>query len=299
MEEQGEQREIWTSAPQGDKDAHWRRPVIATSVSALVAAVVCGGGLALANRGDDSGPTAAAAAVSPLPIPMIMSVDDLEGVDPQDLPGSLKRATARLAEAVRAGEDVYAAARPTASSGALEQLRAALDEASEALDDPLDRDATEKQQTRRLATLDGLRTKILDAAARITAVRTVPGSELPPGTTTAAVAPDDTVGPADDDTTGPAGESPGGDTVADGPDSPDPGGSGSGGSGGSGSGGSGGSGGTGDGGTGGGDPDDGDGDGSDGDDDPGTTPAPTPSPAPEPSPEPSSPTPSPTPTATA
>ncbi|WP_123814753.1 hypothetical protein [Myceligenerans xiligouense] len=293
MEEQGEHREIRTSAPEGEKKARRRRPVIATGVSALVTALVCGGGLALAGRGGDPAP-AAGAAVSPLPIPMIMSVDDLEGVDPQDLPGGLERSTARLAEAVRAGEQVYEAARPTAAPRALERLRAALDEATAALEEEPARDATAKQQTKRLRTLDGLRTKILDAAARITAVRTVPGSELPPGTTTAVVAPDDAVVPAEDGAVGPAGEASGGDTVSadgsDGSDGSDAGGStGSGDSGGSNSGGSGGSGGAGDGG----DP------GDDGDDDPVIPPPPTRSPAPAPSPPPSSPAPSPSPSGSA
>ncbi|MBO0608346.1 hypothetical protein [Myceligenerans salitolerans] len=275
--------------------------MIATSVSALVAALVCGGGLALAHRGDASGPTGAAGTASPLPIPMIMSVEDLEGVDPHDLPGSLERATVRLAEAVRAGEGVYVAARPTAPPRALERLRTALDEASAALEEKPGRDATAKQLTSRVEALDGLRAKILDAAARITAVRTVPSSELPPGTTTLVAPDDDGLVLADDGTAEPTGGTSGGDTVrADGSEGSGSNGSGSGsgtgsgsggsgsGSGGSGSGDSGGSGGSGSGGNG----------GNGADDDPAATPTPTPTPTPAPSPAPSSPSPTPAPSPT-
>ncbi|WP_201851242.1 hypothetical protein [Myceligenerans indicum] len=268
-------------AAQGEKPTHRRRPVVVSGVSALVAVVVCGGGLALAVRAGDGDPAVAAATASPLPIPMIMSAEDLDGAGAQDLPGGLAKATARLAEAVRAGEQVYAAARGTAPSHVLETLREALDEASVALDGELDRDATENQRAQRAAELNGLRTQILDAAARITAVRTVPGSELPPGTTTAAVVPDDVTAVGGTGRGEPSAGTAGEDTVrADGAGGSATDGSGPGGGDTS----SGGSGGTG-------------GDG--GDSGPAPTPAPTPTPAtsptPAPSPAPSSPSPAPSP----
>ncbi|WP_460752314.1 hypothetical protein [Myceligenerans cantabricum] len=176
---------------------------IAIVASVVLGVVVCSVGLVLANRGEDPERTPSLAVVSPLPIPMIVSSDDLD-VAGADLPARVAKAAERLAETVEAGEKVYEAARPTAPRPALRRLRTALDEATDALG----HEGVGDTPTKRLKALKTLRTNILDAASEITDVRDVPGSELPEGKTTATVTPGGTgATPSPDDTSDSTGPS--------------------------------------------------------------------------------------------
>ncbi|GAA1868804.1 hypothetical protein [Myceligenerans crystallogenes] len=126
-------------------------------------------------------------------VPAIMTEDTSAAHHPA--PGSVDRlldeSRSRSAQAVAAGETVYAAARRSASSGALEGLRGALDETTAVLATELPGDASDAARTEHLETLEARRAALLDAASLITQVRRVPAEELPEGATTVAVAPQD------------------------------------------------------------------------------------------------------------
>ncbi|GAA1868824.1 hypothetical protein [Myceligenerans crystallogenes] len=171
------------AAPSPAVERRGRRQAIITAACVVAAAVVCGGGVALLDFGDDGRDLPGGSVVTALPFPPIVTADDVAATS-RRLADRLAVAADRLSETVVAGEKVHAAARGAAPRADLERLRAALDTASAVLANELHDDATKRERTDRLKTLDELRTRILDAADAITDVRLVPAAELPEGTTT-------------------------------------------------------------------------------------------------------------------
>lgn len=270
-----------------------RRPVLVTGMSVFVGAVVCAGGLALMTAQEEPDRKRSESVVTPMPIPMLVSADDVRVSEKdQNLDDRMKKAAKRLSDAIGAGEQVYEAARASSSPApALARLRAALDQATVVLDRELGSDATSAERRARVAALDEQRGRILDASARLTEVRSVPADELPEGTSTVVAEPPGSSPvqpPQEPGTGGTTPGDPGGD-IAPGTGSTDPGGTDPGDGGGSSGGGS--TGGGGSGGSGG------------GTGEPTRTPTPTPEPDPTPTrpdpepttpPAPGSPTPTPT-----
>lgn len=165
-----------------------RSLVLAISVCVLVAVVFCAGGIALVTMNDTPERVPSSSSLTLPPLPWIV-VGDGQAVENSDLEVRLREETERLAETIEAGEKVYAAARRSAPASDLKRLRVALDAAADALERELDEDADERAREKRIDQLKKLRARVLEAAAEITEVRTVPEAELPSGTT--AVAADD------------------------------------------------------------------------------------------------------------